>query len=367
MLGLHLKAIQMKITKLPTVVFLIVLPMMVHAQFAFTTNNGTITITGYSGPGGAVVIPDTTNGFPVTTIGAYAFEYHSNLTSVSFSANLTAIGEYAFEYCSNLTSVGFSPSLTSIGDEAFESCLSLTSVAVSANVTNIGYGAFSECLSLTNVTMPSGLINLGGAAFYFCLGLTSVTIPNNVRNIGQGTFFVCENLTNVTIGSSVASIGYEAFFFCTSLTNIIIPGSVTNIANSAFAESPNLAAVYFQGNSPTPTNDFSVFTGGPYPTMYYLPGTTGWGQRFDGCPTSPWTLPYPIILNNGAGFGGLSAPFGFTISWATNLPVVVEACTDLANPAWSPLATNTLTSGTNYFADPQWTNYPGRFYRIRSQ
>jgi hypothetical protein len=28
--------------------------------------------------------------------------------------------------------------------------------------------------------------------------------------------------------------------------------------------------------------------------------------------------------------------------------------------------TNTLTGGSAYFSDPQWMNYPGRFYRIRS-
>jgi hypothetical protein len=49
-----------------------------------------------------------------------------------------------------------------------------------------------------------------------------------------------------------------------------------------------------------------------------------------------------------------------------NIPLVVEACTNLANPIWSPLATNTLSNGSSYFSDPQWTNYPTRFYRLRS-
>ena len=48
-------------------------PAVAQAQFTFATNNGTITITGYTGPGGAVTIPDTTNGYPVTSIGDYAF------------------------------------------------------------------------------------------------------------------------------------------------------------------------------------------------------------------------------------------------------------------------------------------------------
>jgi hypothetical protein len=43
---------------------------------------------------------------------------------------------------------------------------------------------------------------------------------------------------------------------------------------------------------------------------------------------------------------------------------VVEACTNLANPAWTALQTNTITNGTFTFSDAQWTNFPGRFYRI---
>ena len=51
-----------------------VLPAVVNAQFTCTTNNGGITITGYTGSGGAVTIPVTTNGLPVTGIGDSAFE-----------------------------------------------------------------------------------------------------------------------------------------------------------------------------------------------------------------------------------------------------------------------------------------------------
>ena len=50
----------------------------------------------------------------------------------------------------------------------------------------------------------------------------------------------------------------------------------------------------------------------------------------------------------------------------TNLPVVVEACTNPANHSWSPMPTNALTGGWSYFSDSQWANYPARFYRLRS-
>ncbi len=51
---------------------------------------------------------------------------------------------------------------------------------------------------------------------------------------------------------------------------------------------------------------------------------------------------------------------------ATNLSVVVEASTSLVNPTWSPISTNTLTKGSSYFGDPQWTNHTCRYYRLRS-
>jgi len=49
------------------------------------------------------------------------------------------------------------------------------------------------------------------------------------------------------------------------------------------------------------------------------------------------------------------------------MSIVVEATADLAHPAWAPVSTNTLTGGSSYFSDPQWTNSPSRFYRLRSQ
>ena len=55
-----------------------------HAQYTFNTNGGsTITITDYTGPGGAVNIPGVINGHPVTSIEFLAFFQKTDITSVT--------------------------------------------------------------------------------------------------------------------------------------------------------------------------------------------------------------------------------------------------------------------------------------------
>ena len=53
-----------------TLPLLLALPAVSPAEdYTYTTNAGAITITGYTGPGGAVTIPDTITGLRVTSIG----------------------------------------------------------------------------------------------------------------------------------------------------------------------------------------------------------------------------------------------------------------------------------------------------------
>jgi hypothetical protein len=329
----------------------------------FTIGNGVTSIVpdAFSGCSSvtSVTIPDS-----VTNIGSQAFYYCTSLASVTMGTNVTSIGSQAFYNCTSLTSITIPSSATSVGSQAFYDCSSLTSVTMGTNVTSIGPYLFYGCSRLTSTTIPDSATSIGSYAFYDCTSLTNATIGNGATNIGISAFQYCASLTNVTIGTSVTVIGIQAFFNCSNLTSITIPSSVTNIGSSAFTRC-GLKGVYFQGNAPSPTNNVSVFAG-DNTTVYYLPGSTGWSSTFDGRPTALWFLPNPVILNNGSSFGVQSNGFGFMVSWATNMPVVLEASTNLSNPNWTPIATNTLSGGTSYFSDLQWTNYPGRYYRIRS-
>ncbi len=170
-----------------------------------------------------------------------------------------------------------------------------------------------------------------------------------------------------TNGYPVTTIGGAAFNSLSKLTTVTFPGSITNLSNGAFAYCNSLTGVYFQGNAPA-LGGADVFFQTINAIVYYLPGTTGWGLRLSGQPAVLWN---PQAQTGDGSFGVLTNQFGFNIAGSSNLVVVVEAGTSLVNPVWLPLSTNTLntyvgTNGTSYFSDPQWTNYPGRFYRLRS-
>jgi hypothetical protein len=224
-------------------------------------------------------------------------------------------------------------------------------------VTSIGANAFYRSTNLTSVIIPNGVTSIGAASFEGCTSLRDIMIPSSVTNIGEGAFAFCESLTNVTIENGVDSIGNFAFYACTQLTSVTIPSSVTNVWGNAF-EDTKVNSFYFTGNAPA-SNPFA-YTHFFVATVYYLPGTTGWGSYFAYLPVM-WN---PQIQMEGASFGVLNNRFGFNITGTNNFVVVVETCTNLARPVWTILQTVTLTNGSYYFSDPEWTNYPSRYYGL---
>jgi hypothetical protein len=277
----------------------VAVPATLQAQFTFTTNNGAITITGYTGTNGETIIPDTINGLPVTSIADVAFSY-ANVTSVTIPDSVTNIGSGAFQQCSSLTNVMIGTNVTCIASFAFYGCTSLPSIIIPASATNISGWVLNDCPSLMAISVdtnnpayssvdgilfdnnlttliqypggkpgsysvPDSVTNIAGGAFYVCVGLTNVTIPNSitsitgyafencysllnitisdtVTNIGDGAF-ANTGLTSITIPNRVTSIGSSAFSGCGGLTNVVIPNSVSSIGESAFGSCGNLTAI----------------------------------------------------------------------------------------------------------------------------
>jgi hypothetical protein len=109
--------------------------------------------------------------------------------------------------------------------------------------------------------------------------------------------------------------------------------------------------------------DSTVFADDTGAVAYYLSGTSGWATfaAKANIQIQPITTNSPPQLT---GVGVQGNGFGFTFTGTNNQIIVVEVSTDPASSGWQPVLTNTLTGTSFNFTDPQWTNYPARFYRV---
>jgi hypothetical protein len=328
-------------------------------------------------------------GNRVARIGNFAFSSCTHLAGITIPNNVVGIGVDAFSSCSNLTSVTINGG--SIGDYAFSSCVNLSSIGFGDGVNHIGVGAFAGCSSLTNLIVSSSVTNIGGGAFSSCGSLINVTIGYGVSIIESGAFSGDFNLQAVYFrgnpptlidanglfsgaNAAVAKIYYlpgTAGWIPQVLTGDGNFGVKTNQFGFNFSCGNNLPVIVQASTSlnhpiwiPVATNlgpsHFSDSRWTNYPVRFYRLQAS----RFAGLPIVLWN---PVIQTGDGFLGVRSNQFGFTITGTANIPVVVEACANLANPTWTPLFTGMLTNGALYFSDPDWINYPGRFYRISSQ
>ena len=208
----------------------------------------------YNGSAAKVIIPDTYEGLPVTTIYSDVFKNNGSIISVIFPDSLTSIGDYAFYDCESLNSIVFPDSLTSIGSYAFRDCINLSSIDFPDSLTSIGSYAFYNCKSLSSVVFGDSLTSIGYYAFYNCTSLSSVVLPDSLTSFGYWTFAYCSSLSSVVLPDSLTSIGYAAFYGCTSLSSVVLPDSLTSIGSAAFASCDNLSSVVF-GDSLTSIGD----------------------------------------------------------------------------------------------------------------
>lgn len=315
-------------------------------EYNYTTSNSSVTITKYIATNAIVTIPDTIGGEPVTSIGDSAFQSPANLLNVIMGNNVTNIGDYAFSNPFNLTNVVIGNNVISIGNYAFFNDR-ITNITIPNNVTSIGDYAFSGS-SLINLTLGSNIMNIGFSAL-MCSHLTNISVNplNSFYSSFNGALY--NNHQTVLIQYPQGN----------TATTFYVPDTVTNIADYALVECSSLENIYFSSNAPGA--DSSTFFE-DNAILYYLPGTTGWSSPFNGLPAVSWN---PQAQND-TDFGMQTNQFGFDIVGSTNIVVVVQTCTNLANPVWIPIQTNTLTTGSAYFSDSQSTNYPNRYYRFSS-
>ena len=282
----------------------------------------------------AMVNLDLSETTGLESIGQFAFQDCSSLTSVTIPDGVTSIGSSAFEYCGSLESVTIPDGVTSIGDSAFNGCSSLTSVTIPDGVTSIGDSAFYCCDNLTTVNYKgtqeewnkiTGINQFGNVTMnYYSFKVTANDVSSKISDLTEGgsytiivtgaiasdtisaintalqsnskamvnldlsgttgltsidifAFSECTGLTSVKIPNSVESIGKDAFKNCSSLESVTIGNSVTSIYNYAFYNCSSLTSVTIP-NSVTTIGVSAFEYCGSLTTVNYKGTEEQWGQ-----------------------------------------------------------------------------------------
>ena len=245
-----------------------------------------------------IYVPESIDGYTVTSIGSYAFDHCYGLTSITIPGGVTSIGSSAFADCAGLTNITVAQgntkyhssgnclietatktlisgckssviptdgSVTSIGEGAFFRCTGLTSITIPSSVTSIGEGAFSSCYKLVEVydlsehlTVTAGNSGNGSVGEYAKVVHTSVAEESCLHTTQDGYVFF-ENGDEVYLVDYVGTdtdlalpdkhhgksygIYQGAFYNCTSLASISIPSSVTSIGDGAFGWCTGLKSI----------------------------------------------------------------------------------------------------------------------------
>ena len=223
-----------------------------------------VTITGYTGADvtGALTIPATITGLPVTTIGRHAFSYTS-ITSLTVPTGVKTIEEYAFYHCQDLATVNVADSVNLIGNGAFNSTKWYSNQTYAyVYVGKVLYKCTNETIKQVSNLSGSGIredtVGIAEEAFEEINTLETVHIPQNVEVIGEDAFKNCDALGYVSLSKKLKYIGEDAFYSCDSLATIKCNFSddltqmtdLTNIGIDAFGstawyESQDNGSVYF--------------------------------------------------------------------------------------------------------------------------
>jgi hypothetical protein len=280
----------------------------------------------------SIIIPNR-----LTYIPRGAFANCSGLVSVTIPNSITTIERSAFLFCGNLTTVTIPDSVTFIGEGVFYGCASLMEIQVAEG--NLNYSSidgilFDKALE-TLVRFPGGrsgeyvipdsvtIIRVGA---FSGSGLVSVTIPDSVTIIGEGVLGRCNGLMEIQVAEgnlnyssidgvlfdkaketlihfpggrsgeyvvpdSVTTILASSFEDGVNLFSLTIPDSVTKIGYCAFAPMRNLTSLYFWGEpvAGEPITGEDPIYWIDQLVVYYVEGTPGWGDFFDGYPTAAFT------------------------------------------------------------------------------
>jgi hypothetical protein len=274
------------------------LPTATWNPYAYTITGTNVTITGYTGTGGALSVPGTIGGYPVTGIGANAFASNASLTQVTLPSSIISVGTGAFAGSTNLVAIYFNGNApvagsnlfagdqlrvfylnsttgwsTNLGGTTVTGYAATGEITLTINPGNIGArwqvdgGAFLSSGSTATNLLPGPHVvsfsTVGGSwltpgnltlyvdAFnetpftiaYQSIPFSYVTNGNGTLTItgysgGGGTVYIPATINGVTVTAIAAGA-----FASSAISGIIMPDTITQVGTNAFAGCARLVSV----------------------------------------------------------------------------------------------------------------------------
>ena len=207
---------------------------LTEGDWEFKLLDNEVTITGYLGNGGEVVIPETIYGCPVTKVILDSGKTLKIATEITFPKTVTEIKNIA-EYSETLKKVNLNEGLKIIRYRSFEHSEQLEYVNLPSTLEVIEEYAFWGCKSLANsITIHQSVAEIEKGAFEDS-GITNVTFVNADPKMGEFVFARCKNLKKADLGTALSTVSSYAFIGCEALEELIMPNTVTMIQTSSFS------------------------------------------------------------------------------------------------------------------------------------
>lgn len=286
----------------------------VEIPYTWQDNGTGLTITGYTGTGSDIVIPQTINGQTVSAVAPHAFQGKAALRKVTLPDSVTAIGAYAFADCRSLTAAVLPQGLTTLSEGLFAGCPHLKQLTLPAAVETISAYAFLNCAMLPAITLGQAVSAVDPTAFDGCSALTAIKVADGNRYFAhsEGVLFSADlsrlirypegkGDTAYTVPDGVLTIG-EGAMASSRIRSLTLPASLAAVSRNALKSSIGLHTVTFAPGSALSVIGANAFTGCVSLRSIVLPDalTVLARNAFSGCSLTSITVPSGTSVQTGA-------------------------------------------------------------------
>lgn len=156
--------------------------------FTYSREGNTITISGYEGREGSVVIPETIEGLPVTHINIYFSGSGSSITNLSLPATLTSVDDslqWGLESLQSITVREGNPEFSSRDGVLF-------------NRDQTRLICFPTAWTGDAYVIPDTVTRIEAKAFWFCSQVNHIVVPAGVTELGENAFAYSPSLERLT-------------------------------------------------------------------------------------------------------------------------------------------------------------------------